>query len=606
MAAVAVDEAATPGGALGEEIKPYSIHISSRYLDLTKQKLEITRLPHELADPKSDDWWAPKPRVEPLIDFWLEQYSWRAQEDEFNAQLPQFRTAFTIPESEAPIRTHFLHIRSTYSNALPLLLIPPFPFSNLSFGHIVKYFTDPDDVSTSQPFHLVVPSLPGLGFSDALPNNTPVVSTTGDMLDSLMKRLGYDYYLATNAGSGSASPAEIDWKIASYLATYCVGSCLGVHLISPPLAQPKLQEAPLEWAKWSIASLFHAPMLGYLSEDFSALARNRPVKQAKKTPTPAQFGLNQLGLREPNTLAYALCDSPTGLLVFAMKSLRLLGTKKEFSPTEIINFTQLAWLPGPEAAMRFWAYCARHSEDDGAKKSNSRPKVAVTVFLGDDDEISEPEAAGDVELAAPISAEPATRDGYACPAWANTRFDVVYAHRAPSKSGLLAWERPELIADGVNGLATEVLRLDPRLKPKKPTSTAPLEQVVVPADGGRGPGGGDGVAGAGTATAAAEAAAAAAGGVGLASPESSLQPPTPGTEKIPEPPLTTDDGLLAPIPEERVQPHREISDETRVASDTEEKERLILDKSEETLASTSPDAHPSDAPLSPSAGDLAA
>ncbi len=98
--AAAVEEPVATGdsGSAAEEVKPYRIHVSflleslshidqsvnwwliflvsslqvsSRYLNLTKQKLEIARLPHELDEPKSKDWWQPKPQVEPLIDFWL-------------------------------------------------------------------------------------------------------------------------------------------------------------------------------------------------------------------------------------------------------------------------------------------------------------------------------------------------------------------------------------------------------------------------------------------------------------------------------------------------------------------------------------------------------
>ncbi|KAI0122997.1 epoxide hydrolase [Xylariales sp. AK1849] len=574
-AAVVVEEAAT-AGAGGEEIKPYTIHVSSRYLDLTKQKLEITRLPHELSEPNSEDWWEPKPQVEPLIDFWLEQYSWRAQEDELNSRLPQFRTRFAIPQIEAPVRLHFIHIRSSHSNAIPLLLIPPFPFTNLSFGHITKLFTHPEDAATHQPFHLIIPSLPGLGFSDALPNNTPVISATGEILNSLMARLEYPHYLVTNVASGSASPAEIDWQLANYLATQVADSCLGVHFISPPLAQPKLQEAPLEWAKWSIASFFRAPILGYRSEDFSALQRNRPGKKWKKSPTPTQFGLNQLGLREPNTLAYALCDSPTGLLVFALKSLRLLGSKQELTSTEIINFTQLAWLPGPEAAMRFWAHSSQHPETF-VKKVASRPKVAITVFLGDGPEGAEVQT-DDAEAHAPPKL--GIKDGYACPSWANAKYNVVYAHRAAGKSGLLAWERPELIAAGVRGLANEVLKLDPRLKPTSSPETVPLERVVSSSNEG------------GTAPSNEVATTLAA------PPEPSLQPPTPEVEEVDRPIPPTNDWLLAPIAEEdRLHPQRGISEETRVGSDNEEISKSLMAKSDDTLTSMSPDMIHVNSPL---------
>ncbi|EEY14122.1 conserved hypothetical protein [Verticillium alfalfae VaMs.102] len=64
------DTVESHGGPGDDEIKPYRIHVSSKYLDLTKRKLELTRLPHEVPKPTSADWWEPKPQVEPLIDFW--------------------------------------------------------------------------------------------------------------------------------------------------------------------------------------------------------------------------------------------------------------------------------------------------------------------------------------------------------------------------------------------------------------------------------------------------------------------------------------------------------------------------------------------------------
>ncbi|TGJ86536.1 hypothetical protein E0Z10_g2218 [Xylaria hypoxylon] len=502
-----------------EEVKPYKIHVSSRYLNLTKEKLEIARLPHELDEPKSKDWWQPKSQVEPLIDFWLEQYQWRDQEEIMNG-LPQFRTGFTIPESESPIRIQFIHVRSPQANVIPLLLIPPFPFSSISLGHLIKLFTEPEEAN-HQPFHLVIPSLPGLGFSDALPTNSTVISSTADLLDSLMKRLGYSFYLATNAGAGVFSPAHIDYRLADWLSTHYPDSCLGTHLISPPLTRPRLREAPLAWARWSIARSFGASILGYRSDDFSAL---RQSGSSKKSTSTANIRPQELGLTEPNTLAYALCDSPTGLLVFVMKGLRLLAPKKEFTPTEIVNFTQLAWLPGPEYAMRFWAYCARHPEKP-SKKSSKKPRVALTVFLGDEQRASQGNSSsGNAQAGADVFDE--ANPSYSCPGWAKTRYDVLYTNRASGKPGLLAWERPEIIAAGVRGLAAAVLRVDKRLKTSGRAEIAPLAQVVARAE--------------------------------VVTPEEQPPPPAPSE---PQP------GLLAPPNiAERLEPIREISDDTKVAS----------------------------------------
>ncbi|KAM0332990.1 hypothetical protein ACHAQA_001647 [Verticillium albo-atrum] len=474
-------DTAEPAGGLGdEEIRPYRIHVSSKYLDLTKRKLELTRLPHEVPKPTSADWWEPKPQVEPLIDFWMEHYSWRRQEDELNDRLPQFRININVPDAEAPVRIHFIHVRSPRSGAVPLLLLPPFPFTNLSLGHLVKLFTEPEDEGTNgQPFHLVIPSLPGLGFSDALPSSASAISTTAEILNVLMTRLTYAHYLVSNTGSASSSPAEIDWQLANHLATRYASACLGTHFINPPLAAPRARDAPWEWAKWTIAHFFHAPVLGYDRADFTALGRaGGPSRATGRThaATPSQFGLHQVGILEPNTLAYALCDSPVGLLVFALKSLRTLGPRTDFSPADIVTLAMLAWLPGPEAALRYWAHCVSPAAAKPAERktaTTTRPKVAITVFVGDE---KGPGREGDVEMA--NMPRPAA-NAYACPGWANSGYAVVHTNRASGEPGLLAWERPELIVDGVTGLAKRILAQDNRLRPAAEPATAALDKVVA-------------------------------------------------------------------------------------------------------------------------------
>ncbi|KAK1655557.1 Alpha/Beta hydrolase protein [Colletotrichum phormii] len=493
-------------GLAGDEISPYRIHVSSRYLDLTKQKLELTRLPHEPSEPnKSRDWWEPKSRIEPLVDFWLEKYDWREQETAFNNQLPQFRTAITPPGSSSPIRLHFIHVRSSHSNATPLLLIPPFPFTNLSLGHLIHPLTEPSPSSPDgeqqhqeqkQPFHVVIPSLPGLGFSDALPSDdASVIPTTTDLLNTLMARLSYTHYFVSNTASAASSPAQIDWKLADHLATHYSNNCLGAHFINPSLAAPKLKEAPLEWLKWTLAKFFHAPILGYQSEDLRSL--DEEETQASKTsagrsplPTSLQVGAGST-LLEPNTTSFALCDSPVGLLALVLKVIRVLGAKKEFSAAEIITFTQTAWLPGPEAAMRLWARCLTHQETPPVSKPSKKPNVAITVFsgTGEPGEVSGGRVANDLEsqTQAPdvVSPQPASSP-YVCPAWANVSYNAVHVRRVPGRPGLVAWDYPELIGDGVRGLAANLLSVDARVRDivaqQQRPETVPLQGVVVQFD----------------------------------------------------------------------------------------------------------------------------
>lgn len=185
---------------------------------------------------------------------------------------------------------------------------------------------------------------------------------------------------------------------------------------------------------------------------------------------------------------YAMCDSPTGLLVFAMKGLSLLGPRKKLTPEQIITITNLAWLPGPEYAMRFWAHCASDNKTKavGSKPNTSKPKVAITVFLGGEveeaDDAGAAQRAGEdaIRLEAPMKSE--TGAGYACPAWGKTHYKVLFSQRVAGDPGLLAWERPEVILTGVRGLAKEILKVDKRLLPAPEVPTAPLENVVVPGE----------------------------------------------------------------------------------------------------------------------------
>lgn len=180
-----------------------------------------------------------------------------------------------------------------------------------------------------------------------------------------------------------------------------------------------------------------------------------------------------------------MCDSPVGLLAFAMKGLSLHAPRMHFTPEQIINFTNLSWLPGPEYSMRFWAHCAMQDRDKakGGKATVNKPKVGITVFLGGDDEgtrdVSAAEAGGEgaVRLESPTKVD--TGSVYACPAWGKARYNVLFSQRVSGKPGLLAWERPEVILTGIRGLAKEVLKTDTRLQPAPPASTTPLEDIVI-------------------------------------------------------------------------------------------------------------------------------
>ncbi len=282
-----------------------------------------------------------------------------------------------------------------------------------------------------------------------------------------MQRLGYTAYLASATGAGRGSPAGIDYQLLRILGEEYPESCLGVHRIEPCVAAPTLRKEPEGWMKFCFAKFFHAGIWGYERADFLALIEERKLQTIQKTGTEGEEGpllskrvvpiygaAGMVGLREPNTFSYALCDSPVGLLSLVCSALRRKNPAHTLTNTEIIDVTQLAWLPGPEAGARFWAAAVQEVGvlESSPRDSKGKSRVAVTVFGSDGD---------------------AGEGGYVCPAWASGRHDVVFAQRVSGRPGIAARERVDVLVEGIRGLSREVDALDGRLR------IAALDDIVI-------------------------------------------------------------------------------------------------------------------------------
>lgn len=417
--------AATTQDAHGEAeaITPYSMHVSSRYLELTKKKLELTRLPRELELPDDRKWehGTPKSVLEPLLDFWLEGYDWRAAETQFNSSLPQFRTNITVPSvtddsATHSLRIHFVHKRSKHDNAIPLLICHSWPSSFIEVQRIIDALTDPHSLPSfgegaQQAFHVVAPSIPGFGFSDASSSLKFGVRETAGMFDGLMGRLGYEQYVAHGVGWG--------FDICRGLAQRYPKHCLAVHTANPSFPEPKPKSGAMAFLKYKIAKLTKGklPLLsfGYLPTELESLRLQERSLSSKKLPEsdlPLGPSLHRLYSLRPQTLSFSLCDSPVGLLAALLDvihtrvpsgspttsrsrspflspvelEMEMQGAnhgqtsprherihsgsterphptnprQTEFdtrnytwTPTEILNWTMMQWLPGPESSLRW-------------------------------------------------------------------------------------------------------------------------------------------------------------------------------------------------------------------------------------------------------------
>jgi hypothetical protein len=246
-------------------------------------------------------------------------------------------------DDSSSLRIHFVHKRSSAADAIPLLYIHGFPGSFLEVSKILDPLTStiPTHLANESPsFHVVAPSVPGFGFSDASMDDNFGARSTARCFDLLMRRLGYEKYVVECSSQG--------WKVARWFVGGGNG-CVAVHTIvegTDQFVEDVIPESLKEESKggWSICK---------------KTIKRPPLKNAEKEPVVQQEQLvrpETKPLHLPQTIAHGLCDSPAGLLASCLNQLYDMGNLHLWSQTEVLNWTMLQWLPGPEAGLRWsWA-----------------------------------------------------------------------------------------------------------------------------------------------------------------------------------------------------------------------------------------------------------
>jgi epoxide hydrolase len=193
--------------SMSNEIRPFRIDIPQADLDDLHTRLANARWPQQL---RGDGWsrGVPVSHLQELAEYWRSGYDWRSQESRLN-EFPQFMTSIDGMD------LHFLHVRSAEPDALPLILTHGWPNSFVEFAGLI-------DLLTKQAFHVVVPSVPGFGFSDA-PQTPFDASKVAGMWTELMRRLGYDRYGVEGGDFGA--------YVAPEVATLAPEQVAGVYVI---------------------------------------------------------------------------------------------------------------------------------------------------------------------------------------------------------------------------------------------------------------------------------------------------------------------------------------------------------------------------------------
>ncbi|MFM7027595.1 MAG: epoxide hydrolase family protein [Chakrabartia sp.] len=307
---------------MSDAIQPFSLSIPQTALEDLQRRLDHARWPEaELVD----DWTqgAPLAKVQALVDHWRHRYDWRRCEARLNA-LGQYKTEID------GLGIHFLHIRSKEPNALPLIITHGWPGSVLEFMKIIGPLTDPvaHGGKAEDAFHLVLPSLPGFGFSDKPTTTGWGVEKIAQSWAVLMARLGYDRWVAQGGDWGSA--------VTSAIGEQAPAGCLGIH-VNMPMARPtaKAMQNPSPRELEALAALQHY-------QDWDS-------------------GYSKQQATRPQTLGYALADSAVGQAAWIYEKM-WSWTDNQGAPEdaltldEMLDNIMLYWLPGnaTSSARLYW------------------------------------------------------------------------------------------------------------------------------------------------------------------------------------------------------------------------------------------------------------
>ena len=265
----------------GDPIQPFTIDVPQADLDDLRERLARTRWPDELPD-VGWRYGVPLAYLTELAEYWQHSYDWRKHEAMLNEH-PQFTT--TIDGA----LVHFMHVRSKEESAIPVVMTHGWPGSIVEFIDAIGPLTDPaaHGGDAADAFHLVIPSIPGYGFSGPTTDTGWGYARVARAFAELMSRLGYERYGAQGGDWGAA----ITTTLAKIDPKHVIGAHTNMFSTRPP---PDAELTDDEKARVNRAVEFQREGRGYFMEQSS----------------------------KPQTLSYALTDSPVGQLAWIVEKFK--------------------------------------------------------------------------------------------------------------------------------------------------------------------------------------------------------------------------------------------------------------------------------------------
>lgn len=381
-----------------ETVRPYHVAIADAQVKDLHHRISITRWPQQetVADQSQGVKLA---QLQGLVRYWENGYDWRKAEQRLNA-LPQFMTKID------GLDIHFIHVRSKHKNAMPLIITHGWPGSVFEMLKAIDPLTNPTQYGgkAEDAFDVVIPSMPGYGFSERPATAGWGPEKIGAAWDVLMKRLGYHHYVAQGGDWGAV--------IADAMGRQAPEGLLGIHVNMPATV-------PAEVAK-------------VLKEGGAAPAGLSPKEKAAFESLNKLYtkggGYAGMMVTRPQTLGYGLTDSPVGLAAFFLDKMNEWtysggNAEKSLSKDEILDDITLYWLTSTavSGAQLYWENNNNNFNAVEQKTADIKVPVAITVFPGE------------------IYQAPKT--------WAERAYPKLVYFNEVNKGGHFAsWEEPELYA----------------------------------------------------------------------------------------------------------------------------------------------------------------
>lgn len=366
-------------------VQPFTINVPQAVLDDLQSRLQSTRWADD-AEGSGWDYGVDAEYLKSYVNYWQNEYNWREQEASLNA-LPQFRAEID------GVGIHFIHVRGKGPNPTPIILTHGWPDSFYRFHKVIPMLTDPasfgGDVNVS--FDMVVPSIPGFGFSDRVPMSEERVA---DLWVKLMRELGYESFAAAGGDVGAIITKALGYKYPEVVTA--------VHLTDVGYPGPDTDFASLSPAEMEFAGFIE----GWWMQN-GAYA--------------------MLQMTKPQTLAYALNDSPVGMAAWMMN---LIGgdIEKRISRDDLITNTMIYWV----------------SQTIGSSIRSYRESAQAQALIPAGEKVEVPTAVAHAKLDAPLPRE-----------WAERQVNL--KHYSELDAGhFAAWEAPEAFARDLQDFMREL------------------------------------------------------------------------------------------------------------------------------------------------------